>query len=173
MFHSHHRRHRERNMLWPSSIGWKDVVVSSNEQCVSGVLGNKLNGDICAFVIMCPMSFWTASITFSLVSQFHQLLTTTALWQSDERTRNLSLPLLSPFSFPKERQARTFACTSCALTSGSLSYVSARRAIASSSAASKIEASSRVTYEENMSYFLQCSQSRASSTISLPGLTES
>ena len=51
--------------------------------------------------------------------------------------------------------------------------VSEKSNSASSSAASKIEASSRVIYEENMSYFLSSSQSRASSTTSLPGLPES
>ena len=67
MFHSHHRSHRERNMLWPSSIGWKDVVVSSYEQCVSGVR-NQTEWGHCAFVIMCPKSFSTAGV-LSMIEQ--------------------------------------------------------------------------------------------------------
>ena len=64
-----------------------------------------------------------------------------------------ALPLLFPVSSPKERQACALACTSCALASGRSSFhVSARRAIASSSAASKTVTSSRATYEEYVSF---------------------
>ena len=53
MFQSHHRRHRERNTLWPSSVGWKGVVLSSYEQCVFLEFRKQTEWRRCAFVIMC------------------------------------------------------------------------------------------------------------------------
>ena len=97
MFLSHHRSHRERNTLWPSSVDWKGVVESSYEQCVSGVPEINCLGTLC----MCPVSFSTSGITFSFFSQFPQLLTTID-GKHDERTGNLP-PLCSYLSLFRKK----------------------------------------------------------------------
>ena len=64
----------------------------------------------CAFVIMCPMSFTTAGITFSSFFQFPQIADEDrSNGKHDEPTGNLPLPLLLPFSF-HQRNESSYIC---------------------------------------------------------------